>query len=86
MLVVSKLGLKKRDKVRLYGADLHGADLLDIDLTGADFSGADLSDCNLAGACLKKAILARCNLSKADLRAPPSVKRISPKLISQRPI
>jgi len=66
-LVVTRLGLKKKTKVRLYGADLHGADLSEIDLTGADLSGADLSECNLAGSCLKKAILARCSLSKADL-------------------
>ncbi len=53
-LVVTRLGLKKKDKVRFYGADLHGADLSEIDLTGADLSGADLSECNLAGSCLKK--------------------------------
>ena len=53
--------------IRLNGADLTGADLIDANLGGADLTEATLAGADLGGADLTRARLFRTDFTRADL-------------------
>lgn len=58
----------RRFTFNLRGADFHGRDLSELNLTGANLEGANLSDANLTGANLNDANLNAADLTDADMQ------------------
>jgi hypothetical protein len=70
-ITVAYVGTSSRvnlNKIKLYGADLSGANLQGVDLIGANLEEVDLSEANLQGADLSDANLQGADLSRADLK------------------
>jgi beta-lactamase regulating signal transducer with metallopeptidase domain len=65
---VRRRGIAGCTGCNLQGADLHGQDLHDAQLTGANMQHADLHDADLRGADITGANLQGANLNGADLR------------------